>query len=103
MNLVASTRSKLLLLGSDHLTQAQYETITAPGAQAKDIFRVHDEIFGGNLGKIPDKNLDNGPYVVHDVAVDGTTPSDDAEDGGDEEVSGPEDSVPTNLLTVVTS
>jgi hypothetical protein len=99
MNLVASVRAKLLLHPSEDLTQAQYEAVTSPITKDRDILAIHDEIFGSNLRRIPQKSLDEGPFVSHDAGVDGADSPDDANDGGNEEVTTPDEPVRENVLT----
>ncbi len=69
-NLSEFTRNKCLVQGADTLSQAQYEALVRPNVESQEIFAIHDDLFGGNLSKIPRNNLDTGPYLPPDEAPD---------------------------------
>lgn len=56
MNLIQSVKKKLLngeFLIAEELTQDQYNLITAENPSSTSLLALHDELFGGNLRRIP--------------------------------------------------
>lgn len=73
MNLVESARKRILngnFLTEEELSQVQYELVTDPRATSKEIFKLHDALFGSNLSGKLNNSLDEGPFVCLDAALD---------------------------------
>ncbi len=62
-NLVESTKEKLLRAESYDLTSEEFAIVTATNLSSKELFAIHDRVFGGNLSKIPHHHLLDGPFV----------------------------------------
>lgn len=65
MNILQKARKNLFnghFLTQEDLTQAQYDLVSNPNAEPEDIFRLHDELFGSNLVRIPKENIETGAY-----------------------------------------
>ena len=72
-NLVESVRTKILLgrfLSQDELTQEQYELLRSPECSVKDVLKLHDTLFGGNLSKTIRNKDDSGPFTPPDIVLD---------------------------------
>lgn len=73
MNLIESARKRILngnFLTEEELSQAQYELVTSPRTTSKEIFKLHDALFGSNLSGKLNNCLDEGPFVCLNVALD---------------------------------
>lgn len=77
-----SARNRILrggFLTQEELSQEQYALITSPSVTVKEIFSLHDTLFGGNLSNINLNNVSSLPFIPDDISPD-LHPQDDYPD-----------------------